>query len=99
MTAAVSSHFLRFNLLNVSPGDLTDAKFRDLRGSKQFLDEWETYHDAVKKCKEKVRTWLDIRGNHGKKQITLFTLGVLYFENGDAVCVIGLLHPRLLHSE
>ena len=49
----------------VLPGDLTDAKFQDLRGSKQFPDEWETYHEVVKKCKEKVKTWLDIRGNHG----------------------------------
>ena len=56
----------------ILPGDLTDAKFRDLRGSKQFPDEWETYHEVVKKCKEKVKTWLDIRGNHGIVNTTGF---------------------------
>ena len=30
------------------------------------MDEWEKYHDVVQKCKEKVKTWLDLRGNHGK---------------------------------
>ena len=57
---------MNFLFLSEFSGDLTDAKFRDLRGSKQFVDEWERYHGVVQKCKEKVKTWLDLRGNHGK---------------------------------
>ncbi|XP_052273988.1 LOW QUALITY PROTEIN: transmembrane protein 62-like [Dreissena polymorpha] len=48
----------------LATGDLTDAKFKDLRGSKQFLDEWKTYQNIVQHCQKTVTTWLDLRGNH-----------------------------------
>ena len=54
-------------------GDLTDAKYRDLQGSKQFKDEWETYHKTVQHCQQTVKTWLDLRGNHGNTAYSKLT--------------------------
>ncbi|XP_060555631.1 transmembrane protein 62-like isoform X2 [Ruditapes philippinarum] len=48
----------------IASGDLTDAKFNDLKGSKQFIDEWQTYHNTIKHCQDIVNVWLDLRGNH-----------------------------------
>jgi len=47
-------------------GDLTDAKHKNLFGSKQYFDEWAKYNDILKDTKviEKY-VWLDMRGNHG----------------------------------
>ncbi|KAL4239047.1 Transmembrane protein 62 [Mactra antiquata] len=50
--------------LVIASGDLTDAKCSDLDGSKQFHDEWQTYHESFKYCQQFVKTWLDLRGNH-----------------------------------
>jgi hypothetical protein len=52
--------FLKF------PGDLTDAKSEDNMGSRQYVQEWESYKDILEACKVTEKTvWLDIRGNHG----------------------------------
>lgn len=51
----------------LASGDLTDAKTRDNIGSKQVLQEWQTYRDVLRECNIKQKTlWLDIRGNHGR---------------------------------
>ncbi|XP_052769195.1 transmembrane protein 62-like [Mya arenaria] len=50
--------------LVMATGDLTDAKFRDLKGSRQYEDEWKAYNETVYHCKRTVKTWLDLRGNH-----------------------------------
>ena len=49
-------------------GDLTDAKFLDKRGSKQFDEEWKVYQETVTKCRAMNNNlqWFDLRGNHGK---------------------------------
>ena len=70
-------------------GDLTDAKFRDLRGSKQFVDEWEKYHDVMQKCKEKVKTWLDLRGNHGKINSAVKQLWWKFVDNLEIIFCIS----------
>ncbi|KAL3874475.1 hypothetical protein ACJMK2_037484 [Sinanodonta woodiana] len=48
----------------LATGDLTDAKDSDKMGSRQYLDEWQIYHDAVKECQKITAKWFDIRGNH-----------------------------------
>jgi hypothetical protein len=48
-------------------GDLTDAKTKDKLGSRQFLEEWNIYHDTMKICGAYGNSnpkWLDVRGNH-----------------------------------
>ncbi|WAR18419.1 TMM62-like protein [Mya arenaria] len=37
--------------LVMATGDLTDAKFRDLKGSRQYEDEWKAYNETVYHCK------------------------------------------------
>lgn len=51
-------------------GDLTDAIANDRLGSKQILPEWRSYKYVMEATNIKEKTlWLDVRGNHGKKQI------------------------------
>lgn len=54
--------------VTLASGDLTDAKDRDLLGSRQYEKEWQIYNDVLTKANVMNKTlWLDLRGNHGKK--------------------------------
>jgi len=47
-------------------GDITDAKEKDLEGSRQFEDEWKQYDRVLRETGVLEDTvWLDTRGNHG----------------------------------
>ncbi|KAG0369168.1 Transmembrane protein 62 [Gamsiella multidivaricata] len=52
----------------VVTGDLTDAKDKHLVGSMQYMDEWNTYRDALEESgvltKRNGSYWHDLRGNH-----------------------------------
>ncbi|GAA5817187.1 hypothetical protein MFLAVUS_010729 [Mucor flavus] len=61
-------HFIQSIIPVVKPkfvvvtGDLTDAKDKKRVTSQQYIDEWDTYQQAIA---EKVHVdWYDIRGNH-----------------------------------
>ncbi|XP_063418697.1 transmembrane protein 62-like [Mytilus trossulus] len=63
--------FCLTHITNIRPdfvivsGDLTDAKYADKRGSKQFIEEWKLYQKTVNDCKQAYdTTWYDIKGNH-----------------------------------
>ncbi|VDI48453.1 Hypothetical predicted protein [Mytilus galloprovincialis] len=63
--------FCLTHITNIQPdfvivsGDLTDAKYADKRGSKQFIEEWKLYQRTVNDCKQAYdTTWYDIKGNH-----------------------------------
>jgi len=46
-------------------GDITDAKDRDMVGSKQYEFEWKQYRQVIAKSKVLEKSvWLDVRGNH-----------------------------------
>lgn len=62
---SILAFLIDIHVFELLTGDLTDAKYLDLKGSKQFVDEWQTYHEVVKHCQHVVKTWLDLRGNHG----------------------------------
>lgn len=52
----------------VATGDLTDAKDRDHLGSRQYEEEWKTYHRVLQEANVRNKTvWMDIRGNHGER--------------------------------
>ena len=53
--------------LVLATGDLTHAKFPGERLSQQFKAEWEEYGRALQECGLGDMPWLDIRGNHGKR--------------------------------
>lgn len=49
----------------MASGDLTDAKTKDMLGSRQFAEEWTSYYSVLKDTQVMNKTvWLDIRGNH-----------------------------------
>lgn len=51
----------------LASGDLTDARDKDLIGSRQYEQEWKIYHNLIKDTQVESKTeWLDMRGNHGK---------------------------------
>lgn len=55
----------------LASGDLTDAKDRDLLGSRQYEDEWKIYNEILNQTNVRNKTlWMDIRGNHGKEFVT-----------------------------
>ncbi|XP_061162419.1 transmembrane protein 62-like [Saccostrea echinata] len=64
--------FCRHHLPRIAPeliivtGDLTDAKYRNERGSAQFIEEWKGYGEVVTLCQKYNNDvkWLDLRGNH-----------------------------------
>lgn len=64
------------NIMEYSPGDLTDSKSQNQRKSRQYEEEWIIYRNVLNEANisEKV-LWLDIRGNHGKK--TFSTIHIL----------------------
>lgn len=49
-------------------GDLTDAKYKNQRGSTQFIEEWKRYKEEITLCQKYNNDvkWLDVRGNHGE---------------------------------
>ena len=54
----------------MASGDLTDAKNVDLIGSRQYHNEWKAYEQIIKDNDVLKHTvWLDVRGNHGKKNL------------------------------
>lgn len=64
-------------------GDLTDAKNADMLGSQQYVEEWATYSDVLKNSGVLNKTtWLDIRGNHGKKYSC-----ILHMKNIQKLCI------------
>lgn len=76
----------------LASGDLTDAKTRDNIGSKQVLQEWQTYRDVLRECNIKQKTlWLDIRGNHDNFNVLNLESKENFFPNYS---VQGKDHPR-----
>ena len=78
-------------------GDITHAKFADETLSQQFLVEWESYRDLLKKCNLGRMPWLDIRGNHGTLQ--KYLLRFLIFMYVCSFCLADSFDvPSLSHS-
>ncbi|CAB3359311.1 Hypothetical predicted protein [Cloeon dipterum] len=49
----------------LASGDLTDAKTADNMGSRQYVEEWQSYKSILEESKVQQKTlWLDVRGNH-----------------------------------
>ncbi|XP_041352830.1 transmembrane protein 62-like [Gigantopelta aegis] len=64
-------HFCREYLSILKPqlvivtGDLVDARSKDTTGSKQYIEEWQEYKNALTECSKYSNSrWLDLRGNH-----------------------------------
>lgn len=57
--------YLNFDFFS---GDLTDAKYKNERGSTQFIEEWKRYEEVITLCQKYNNNvkWLDVRGNHGE---------------------------------
>lgn len=61
----------------MNKGDLTDAKDQDHLGSRQYEEEWKTYHKILEDANVRNKTiWMDLRGNHGL-YIWLFILPII----------------------
>lgn len=64
--------FCQHHLPKIAPelfivtGDLTDAKYKNERGSTQFIEEWKRYEEVITLCQKYNNNvkWLDVRGNH-----------------------------------
>lgn len=76
----------------LATGDLTDAKEKNNMGSRQYVQEWEYYHDTLRETgMQNVTTWLDIRGNHDDFNVVNIFSKENYYKNYS---IQGNLHPR-----
>lgn len=73
--------------MNFCPiGDLTDAKNIDTLGSRQYEDEWKLYRNTLDKFDVAKKTiWLDVRGNHGKKNLLVLKNRFVQFTEASSV--------------
>ncbi|CAL4108459.1 unnamed protein product, partial [Meganyctiphanes norvegica] len=72
--------------------DLTDAKTADMLGSRQYIEEWETYRNILETTGVlNVTTWLDIRGNHDNFNVPSLTSPSNYYQHYS---VQGRHHKR-----
>ncbi|XP_053989724.1 transmembrane protein 62-like isoform X2 [Hylaeus anthracinus] len=76
----------------LASGDLTDAKAKDEKGSKQILEEWEYYKQVLDDTEITKKTlWLDVRGNHDNFNVVGLESKNNYYSNYS---IQGKKHPR-----
>nr|XP_006817579.1 PREDICTED: transmembrane protein 62-like [Saccoglossus kowalevskii] len=62
-------------------GDLTDAKTADNMGSMQYITEWQTYYNILKRTNVSEKTtWIDLKGNHDVFNIPSLKSEANYFK-------------------
>ncbi|KAA0198519.1 Transmembrane protein 62 [Fasciolopsis buskii] len=91
-------HFCSEIVANIRPdlvlvsGDLTDGKTENMLGSRQYLEEWNTYSRILNESNVLNATrWLDIRGNHDAFNVPK----IMHEENRFGVFgVQGPHHPQ-----
>lgn len=79
-------------------GDLTDAKYKNQRGSTQFIEEWKRYEEVITLCQKYNNNvkWLDVRGNHG--EYFFCVLIVIYIFKSFYPASTSLLPSIVLYS-
>lgn len=79
-------------------GDLTDAKYKNERGSTQFIEEWKRYEEVITLCQKYNNNvkWLDVRGNHG--EYFFCVLIVIIFSKSSYPASTSLLPSVVLYS-